>query len=68
MELSLYIGKGIFAWFIAMNVIAIAVNMADRKENRMPWKRLFISTWRMSAAIFVAGLIIAGLIVLLFKR
>lgn len=68
MELPLNVGKWIFAWFIAMNVIAIAVNMADRKENRMPWKRLFISTWRMSAAMFVAGLTIAGLIVILFKR
>lgn len=68
MELAIYAGKIIFAWFIAMNVIAIAVNMADRKESRIPWKRLFISTWRMSAAMFISGLIIAGLIVFLFKR
>lgn len=68
METVLLIGKVILFSFLAMNILAVAVNMADRKANRLPWRMLFETTWRVWAAFVVAGLLIFGLSLVLIGQ
>lgn len=47
--------------FIAMVVISACITLAERKENRLPWKRVFEITIRTYLAILVASIVIFGL-------
>ena len=64
----IYSAKILLVWFLSLQVIAICVNLGDRKEVRVPWKELFLRTCKHSALMALAGLVIAGMAYLLLKR
>lgn len=64
----IYFAKILLLWFLSLQVIAVCVNLGDRKEVRMPWKDLFLRTCRHSGLIALAGLFIAGMAYLMLKR
>ena len=64
----IYSAKILLVWFLSLHVIAICVNLGDRKEVRMPWKHLFMRTCKHAALMTLAGLVIVGMAYLLLRR
>lgn len=64
----IYSAKILLVWFLSLHVIAICVNLGDRKEVRMPWMQLFMRTCRHGILMMIAGLVIVGMAYLLLKR
>lgn len=64
----IYAAKILIVWFLGMQVIAICVNLGDRKEVRTPWRQLFSRTLRHSILMLIAGLVIVGVAYALLKR
>ncbi|TDX14606.1 hypothetical protein EDF88_3923 [Buttiauxella sp. BIGb0552] len=58
--------KMIAMFYIFMLLLPAAINMADTKANRPPWKRVYATTFRMLACMTVLALVCAAISYVIF--
>lgn len=58
--------KMIAMFYIFMLLLPAAINMADAKANRLPWKRVYATTFRMLACMTVLVLVCAAISYVIF--
>lgn len=63
----IYALKAVAFVFLAMNVVSVCVTLSDKKDNRLPWKKVFETTARTFVAVMVAAIVVSGLAFLMLK-
>lgn len=67
MENTIYVIKLILLFFIFMYALSIAINLADSKQSRLPWKKVFITTTRITLSMALVCFFVGAIGYALFK-